>query len=152
MEKQESDYNLIDWWKKVMFNNYTNFTGRARRAEYWYFALGNFLLIIPFYILGIIGITDGDASMSMMSTLGWVSYGIIVLATLIPGLAVAVRRLHDINKSGWLYFIILIPLIGPIIMLVWFFTDGNRFTNNYGSDPKNPGDVEFDFERVEATI
>ena len=144
MEKQESNYNMIDWWKKVVFKNYANFTGRARRAEYWYYVLGNALLIIPFYILGIVGMSSDNVG---FSSLGFVVYGLVLLGTIIPSLAVTVRRLHDLNKSGWYYFIGFIPLIGGIILLVWFFTDGNRFTNNYGNDPKNPNDVEFDFEK-----
>lgn len=144
MEKPESDYNLIDWWKKVVFKNYANFSGRARRAEYWYFALGNFLLIVPFYIIGITGVfTENTALMY----LGFGVYGMVVLGCIVPALAVSVRRLHDLNKSGWLYLIVFIPLIGSIILLVWFFTDGDRFTNNYGRDSKNADAVEFDFEQ-----
>jgi uncharacterized membrane protein YhaH (DUF805 family) len=149
MENQESNYNLIDWWKKVVFNNYANFTGRARRAEYWYFVLGNFLVIIPFYILAIVGLSTDNGA---LSTLGFAVYGIVILVTLVPTLAVAVRRLHDLNKSGWYYFIGLIPIIGSIILLVWFFTDGNRFTNNYGPDPKNLNETEFDFEKPENLL
>ena len=145
MEKQESDYNMIDWWKKVVLKNYANFKGRARRAEYWYFALGNFLMSIPFYIIGIVGLTSHN---SLLTILGFLVYGCIFLATIVPGLAVAARRLHDINKSGWFYFIGLIPFIGGIILLVWFFTDGNRFANNYGADPKNINEPEFDFEKT----
>jgi len=145
MEKQESDYNMIDWWKKVVLKNYANFKGRARRAEYWYFALGNFLMSIPFYIIGIVGLTSHN---SLLTILGFLVYGCIFLATIVPGLAVTARRLHDINKSGWFYFIGLIPFIGGIILLVWFFTDGNRFANNYGADPKNINEPEFDFEKT----
>lgn len=149
MEKHESNYNMIDWWKKVMLKNYANFTGRARRAEYWYFALMNFILIIPFYVIGSIGILNDNTTLSVM---GMGLYGIVVLATIVPTLAVSVRRLHDINKSGWFYLFVFIPLIGGILILVWFFTDGDRFTNNYGSDPKNQDEVEFDFERTQVTV
>lgn len=149
MEKHESNYNMIDWWKKVMLKNYANFTGRARRAEYWYFALMNFILIIPFYVIGSIGILNDNTTLSVM---GMGLYGIVVLATIVPTLAVSARRLHDINKSGWFYLFVFIPLIGGILILVWFFTDGDRFTNNYGSDPKNQDEVEFDFERTQVTV
>lgn len=144
MEKPESNYNIIDWWKKVVFKNYANFSGRARRAEYWYFALANVLLIIPFYAIGIAGIFTETYALSI---LGFSVYGIVALGIFVPSLAVIVRRLHDINKSGWSYFIGLIPLVGAIILLVWFFTDGDRHTNNYGPDPKNPGSPEFDFDQ-----
>ncbi len=144
MEKHESNYGMIDWWKKVVLKNYANFNGRARRAEYWYFTLVNVLIILPFYIIGFVGAASDSSAIAM---LGFAVYGIAALGLLVPGLAVAVRRLHDLNKSGWYYFIALIPIIGGIILLVWFCTDGNRFTNNYGDDPKNPGTPEFDFEQ-----
>ena len=141
--------NLIGWWKKVMLENYANFKGRARRAEYWYFALGNFIVMFVFYIIGFAGI--GMDSTALM-VLGFGVYGITSLATLLPSLAVGVRRLHDINKSGWYYLIGLIPLVGSIILLVWFFTDGNRFTNDYGEDPKNPAGPSFDFEQQQPAV
>ena len=84
---------------------------------------------------------------SGLTILGTTIYALFALGTIVPGLAACVRRLHDLNKSGWNYFICLIPIIGGIILLVWFFTDGNRFTNNYGEDPKNPAGPEFDFEQ-----
>ena len=143
MEKQESDYNMIDWWKKVFLKNYANFSGRARRAEYWYFVLVNILLILPFYILGIAGAANENGALSI---LGFSVYGLVAVASFVPGLSVAVRRLHDLNKSGWYYFFALIPFIGGIILLVWFCTDGDRFTNSYGDDPKNLSHPEFDFE------
>ena len=144
MEKHESNYNMIDWWKKAILKNYANFNGRARRAEYWYTALFNFILIIPFYCIAIWGITSKSTTITILGSL---LYIVVALGTLIPGLAVSVRRLHDLNKSGWNYLIGLIPFIGGIILLVWFFTDGNRFVNNYGDDPKNPTEPEFDFEQ-----
>ncbi len=141
--------NLIGWWKKVMLENYANFKGRARRAEYWYFTLGNFIVMFVFYIIGFAGI--GMDSTALM-VLGFGVYGITALATLVPSLAVGIRRLHDINKSGWYYLIGLIPLVGGIILLVWFFTDGNRFTNDYGEDPKNPSGPSFDFEQQQPAV
>ena len=144
MEKAEANYNMIDWWKKVVFKNYANFNGRARRAEYWYFTLGNFILLIPFYAIAIVGAFNNSI---LLSSVGFVLYGLLAFAIFLPSLAVIVRRLHDINKSGWNYFIVLIPIVGAIILLVWFFTDGDRFINKYGNDPKNPVPTEFDFEQ-----
>jgi len=146
MQKQESEYNMIDWCKKVMLNNYSNFSGRARRAEFWYFHLTYFIILVPLYALIILGIAN---DIGTLSTLGIFISGLVVMGTFLPGLALTVRRLHDINKSGWYYFICLIPLIGSIILLVWFFTEGDRFTNNYGADPKSINEVAFDFERPE---
>jgi uncharacterized membrane protein YhaH (DUF805 family) len=144
MQKEESRFNMIDWWKKVVFENYANFNGRARRAEYWNFALCNLLSVVPFYVLGFIG---AMGHRTVLMTVGFGLYGIYLLAMIVPSLAVAVRRLHDINKSGWAYFIVIIPLIGPIILLVWFFTEGTRGRNSYGPDSKAPQDVVFDFEQ-----
>ena len=115
MEKHESNYNMIDWWKKVVLQNYANFNGRARRAEYWYFTLANLLFILPFYMLGFVGAASESTAISI---LGFAVYAILAFGMLIPGLAVAVRRLHDLNKSGWYYLFVLIPLVGPIILLV----------------------------------
>lgn len=133
---------LLGWWKKVVFENYANFNGRARRAEYWYFALANVVILIPFYILGFAG---AAMESTLLSGLGFGVYFLAALALFVPSLAVGVRRLHDIGKSGWLYLLAFVPLVN-IILLVWFFTDGNRFTNEYGEDPKNPGSTTFDFE------
>ena len=144
MQKEESSYNMIDWWKKAVFKNYANFQGRARRAEYWYFTLFNLLVIIPFYFIAMMGVLKESSGLTILGT---TIYALFALGTIVPGLAACVRRLHDLNKSGWNYFICLIPIIGGIILLVWFFTDGNRFTNNYGEDPKNPAGPEFDFEQ-----
>jgi uncharacterized membrane protein YhaH (DUF805 family) len=145
MEKLESDYNMIDWWKKVVLKNYANFKGRARRAEYWYFVLANLILIVPFYFVAFMGLMQESA---LMATGGFIVYGCLALVTLVPSLGVVVRRLHDINKSGWYYFIAFIPLVGGIILLVWLFTDGNRFDNNYGPDPKEVNVPAFDFEQT----
>ncbi|MES2850428.1 MAG: DUF805 domain-containing protein [Bacteroidota bacterium] len=143
MEKPESSYNMIDWWKKVIFQNYANFSGRARRSEYWYFILFNVILFVPLYIIAIIGTVNESTGLSIF---GFSLLGIGVIGIIIPSLAVVVRRLHDLNKSGWYYFIRLIPLVGPIILLVWLCTEGDRHRNNYGEDPKNPALPEFDFD------
>ena len=130
--------------EKSILKNYANFSGRARRAEFWYFTLASFLIYIIFaFLTAITGIAnDGSPLLAII-------FAIFYLSLIIPTLAVTVRRLHDINKSGWYYFISLIPLVGSIILLVWLFTDGDRFVNNYGDDPKNPGIPQFDFEKVQ---
>lgn len=116
----------FQYYLSAFKDNFANFEGRARRSEYWYFVLFNMLAAIAAMAIdGILG-------------LGFVVYLIYVLAALIPGLAVAVRRLHDTNRSGWLMLIALIPLIGPILLIVWFATEGTSGPNEYGDDPKNP--------------
>ena len=125
---------MINWYKKVVFENYANFNGRARRSEYWYFALMNLIILI------IAAVLDSTLGFNFSPLPYGYLYALVALATFIPGLAVAVRRLHDVGKSGWFYFIILIPLVGAIWLLVLFFTEGNQGDNQYGSDPKANGE------------
>lgn len=120
-----NDNKLVKYYKKVVLQNYANFSGRARRAEYWNFVLANFLLGIAINIvLGILKI----------GALG----GLYQLAVLVPSLAVGVRRLHDIGKSGWALLLVLIPLIGWIVLIVWAFKDGEQGPNKYGDSEKYP--------------
>jgi uncharacterized membrane protein YhaH (DUF805 family) len=133
MEKQEADYNIFDWWKKVVFKNYANFNGRARRKEYWSYVLVNFLMYIPAYIIVLIGVSQNSQA---IFSLGFLVVAAVALGTFIPSLAVVVRRFHDNNNSGWSLFMYFIPLVGPIIVLVKLFTEGTRGSNNYGNDPK----------------
>ena len=113
----------MEWYLKVVRDNYANFNGRASRQEYWMFILFNFIFTI------VVGFIDVFLSLGFLSLL-------YVLAILIPGLAVLVRRLHDVNKSGWWFFIIFIPIIGAIWMLILLCTDGNPGENSYGPSPK----------------
>lgn len=121
---------MIEWYLKVVKDNYANFNGRARRSEYWYFTLVNILVAIPLFILT-----------TFVPALIFV-YWLYTLAVLIPGIAAVVRRLHDVGKSGWFYFIVLIPLVGPIWLLVLLCTEGDSGSNEYGEDPKRPFDNE----------
>ena len=108
---------------KSVFSQYAKAGGRARRSEYWYFVLFNFIVS---FVLGIIVyITD----LSIISS-------IYSLAVLLPGICVAIRRLHDIGKSGWWYLLILIPIVGSIILIVWECKDSEPGENQYGPNPK----------------
>lgn len=120
---------LMDAVKKC-FQNYANFNGRARRAEYWNFCLFNLLISLG---LGALGQLAGDGFFG--SLISGVSY-LYSLAVFIPGLAVAWRRLHDIGKSGAYYLFILIPLVGAILLIIWLATAGDVGDNAYGPDPK----------------
>lgn len=144
MEQNTVNPGIFGWWKKVVFENYANFNGRARRSEYWYFVLANVILIIPFYALTIIGAVS---DMTWLAGISGFIYVVAALGLFIPSLAVAVRRLHDINKSGWFYLVGLIPLVGGIILLVWFCTEGTKGSNEFGEDPKNPEGPVFEFEQ-----
>ena len=120
----------FDYFKKAITTDYANFEGRARRSEYWYFFL--FYLIISYGSVFLAGIID--------PTLSLVVSGIITLGFFIPNLAVTVRRLHDTGKSGWWILIVLIPLIGFIVYLVFMCTDGEPGSNQYGQNPKEESD------------
>ncbi|MBI1838180.1 MAG: DUF805 domain-containing protein [Flavobacteriia bacterium] len=118
-------------WYLTVLKKYATFSGRARRKEYWMFVLFHIIFLIVAAIL--------DSSFG--TTLPNIPYGLIYilysLFVFIPALAVTVRRLHDVNKSGWWIFISLIPLIGGIWLLVLQVTEGDSGSNEYGSDPKS---------------
>lgn len=119
----------MNWYIKVL-KQYADFSGRARRKEYWMFVLFNIIFgLVLGFIDGMIGAYDSQTSYGVLG-------GLYTLAVLIPSLAVTVRRLHDVGKSGWMYFIILIPFIGAIWLLVLMLTDGNSGVNEYGPNPK----------------
>ncbi|TDP59974.1 DUF805 domain-containing protein [Flavobacterium dankookense] len=148
------------WYKKVVFENYANFNGRARRTEYWYFTLFNIIFTSILKILDSLLFDDIEIIGSI--------YG---LAIFIPGLAVSVRRFHDIGKSGWqllIAYVLVIAIAGLMIigsfagiddgisewiiipaglilviavwLLVMFCTEGDNFTNKYGPNPKADDD------------
>ena len=123
----------MEWYLKVVKDNYANFDGRARRKEYWMFVLFNLLITLGLYALvGIGALMESAAIMYLFIALVCV----YVLAVLIPSIAVVVRRLHDQDKSGWYYFVGLIPFIGGIWLLILMVTDGTVGDNQYGPDPK----------------
>ena len=117
----------MEWYLKVMRDNYANFRGRARRKEYWMFTLVNVIIMIASIV-----VRDMYGRIVFMMD----TYTICALIHFIPSLAVTVRRLHDIGKSGWFYLIVLIPLIGPIWLLVLHCTEGQKEDNKWGPDPK----------------
>ena len=124
---------------------FADFEGRARRSEYWLFALFQFLLGCVFWlIIGVIAAASSQGQGEAPSPAGGASVGIIAVifvllwvALIIPTLAVAVRRMHDIDKSGAWILISLVPLVGPIVFLVFTLLDGTMGPNRYGPDPKN---------------
>ena len=119
----------MDWYLKVL-KNYVGFEGRARRKEFWMFVLFNFIVTIVLMVIdSVLGTMNAKIGLGMLSGL----YG---LATFLPNLAVSVRRLHDIDRSGWWLLIAFIPLIGAIMLIVWYATEGNRSDNRFGPDPK----------------
>ncbi len=119
----------MNWYLKVL-KQYADFNGRARRKEYWMFTLFNIIFG------GIAMILDSVFGIAIEGVGYGPLYGVYVLVLFIPGLAVAVRRLHDIGKSGWMILIALIPVIGAIWILVLMVTDSNPGENLYGVNPK----------------
>ncbi len=111
-------------WCTLVLSKYAEFNSRARRSEYWYFVLINILISIGIYIL--------DAIIGTFGVLGI----LFSLAILIPGLAVSVRRLHDTGCSSWNLLLAFIPLIGAVILLIFFFQDSTSGENEYGRSPK----------------
>lgn len=109
------------------FKKYVTFVGRAPRSEYWYFYL--------FYVLALIGSLLMDSMINPQ--LGEMSllYLITALVLFLPSLSVAVRRLHDIDRSGWWLLLLLLPLIGAIVMIIWVCKGGTQGENKYGGNP-----------------
>jgi uncharacterized membrane protein YhaH (DUF805 family) len=123
----------MNWYLRVL-NQYSDFNGRARRKEYWMFALVNFIIS-----LAIIGI-DNALGLSFNYTGNISGAGVFNsiynLLILIPSLAIAVRRLHDVGKSGWMLLIGLIPLVVAIWLLILLLRDSEAGENKYGPNPK----------------
>jgi uncharacterized membrane protein YhaH (DUF805 family) len=102
---------------KTCFSKYVDFTGRAPRSEYWWFVLFVFVLAIAFTLI--------DPARAFILHLG----------VLLPQLAAGARRLHDINRTGWWLLIGFVPLVGPILLIVWFCQKSDPNTNDYGPPP-----------------
>ena len=113
----------MEWYLKVVRDNYANFNGRASRQEYWMFFLFN--MIFAIVIIGI----------DIILGLGFLNV-IYSLVVMIPGMAVNIRRLHDIGKSGWMVLIVLIPCIGAFWLLYLMVQDSSPLDNEYGPSPK----------------
>lgn len=126
--------SALDYFKDVVFNKYAQFSGRARRKEYWYFVLVSALINLSLFGLG--------AGLKL-EILMWI-YMLISLLLIIPNLAVSIRRLHDTGRSGWHLLWSFLPLIGTIILLVFFTKDSEPGNNQYGPNPKT-GDTEDGF-------
>lgn len=113
----------MNWYLKCIKESYADFKGRARRSEYWYFVLFNIIVAV------VLGFIFG------MIKLPGLAY-VYSLAVFVPSLAVGVRRLHDIGKSGWFLLVGLIPVIGGIWLLILFCMDSQPEANRWGANPK----------------
>lgn len=117
-------------WFLMALKKYATFSGRAQRAEYWYFVLFYILIFIGLSIID--GMTGSFTEEAGMGFLG----GIFTLGLLVPSIAVGVRRLHDTGRTGWWLLLALIPLIGAIVLLVFTVQDSTPGDNQYGPNPK----------------
>lgn len=131
--------NFLDAVKSV-YRNFVNFSDRAPRSEYWWFFLFTIIAtVVIIFIesalgLGQSAVTSGGGEFSAVYS-GGPLYMIWSLANLLPSIAVAIRRLHDTDRSGWWLFIALIPLVGAILLIVWLATKGTAGANRFGPDP-----------------
>ena len=122
-------------WYLHALRNYAVFRGRARRREYWIFELMNFAIALALFVLAV---TLGKAGYPYFLSLPF----IYIAATMIPSLASLIRRLHDTNRSGWWFFISMIPLVGPLILFAMTVTDSDPGENRFGPNPKRQPTTE----------
>ncbi|WP_230353685.1 DUF805 domain-containing protein [Lelliottia sp. WAP21] len=115
----------MDWYLKVL-NNYFGFNGRARRKEYWMFFLINTLISLAL---------SGAVVMLDVWILGFIPF-LYYFATFIPTWAVTFRRLHDTERSAWWLLLIVIPVIGPLVLLCFLCEQGTVGDNRFGANPK----------------
>jgi uncharacterized membrane protein YhaH (DUF805 family) len=117
-------------WFLIVLKKYADFSGRAQRAEYWFFTL--------FYVIFFLALSLVDGAAGLFNVIYGVGVlsGLFALAMIIPSISVSVRRLHDTSRSGWWLLIGLIPLIGAIVLLVFVCLDSTPGTNTYGPNPK----------------
>ena len=113
----------MEWYIKVL-KNYVGFEGRARRMEYWMFMLVNLVIVLVIRML--------ENLLGIEGAIGF----IYSLAILIPSIAVSIRRLHDTGRSGWWILIGFVPVIGILVLLVFYCLDGEPNDNEHGPDPK----------------
>jgi uncharacterized membrane protein YhaH (DUF805 family) len=120
----------MKWFLEALTKKYATFEGRARRSEYWYYMLFYFLAFVALAIVdGVTGTLDEEAGIGLLS-------GLFVLATLIPTIAVLVRRLHDTDRCGWWALLNLVPLVGGLVLLVFTVLDSQPGANRFGPNPK----------------
>lgn len=126
------------YWMLLPLRRYVDFRGRSRRKEYWMFVLGQvflyFLLCMPMFFMGVF---EGNSLRFTDAT--YYSVRLILLVSTIffvPSIAVAVRRFHDMGKSGWFYLLGFIPVVGGVVLIIFMCIEGDRGENAYGADPR----------------
>ncbi|MBO5753519.1 MAG: DUF805 domain-containing protein [Proteobacteria bacterium] len=129
---KEKNIDFLECVKSCYTTKYKDFTGRARRREYWYCWLIYVILqgVVSTITDTLLGILGDD------SIIAWGLSLVLYIAVAIPNIAVATRRLHDIGKSGWAQLIAFIPLVGWLILVYWLIKEGEPGDNKYGLNPK----------------
>lgn len=123
----------MSWYLSVL-KKYAVFSGRAQRAEYWFFVLFNIIVsIVLAFVDSAAGTMNAAAGVGVLGA-------IYSLAVLIPSIAVSVRRLHDTSRSGWWLLLIFVPLLGFLVLLVFFVMDSTPGSNEHGPNPKEASD------------
>lgn len=122
----------MNWYWQV-WKSFGDFAGRSRREEYWMFFLFNVIVQVALFLLIYVFSAMDVKPLAMISIPLTVAY---YLAVFIPWLAVSVRRLHDTDRSGWWLFLALLPVLGEIVLLVFYVQDGTPGANRYGPNPK----------------
>ena len=135
-------------WMILPYRRYADFSGRSQRMEYWMFTLFYWLVIVLCVGLMLAGLPWSELNQSAnrdssppgpLFWLGMTLAVVFFLGTLVPSIAVIVRRFHDQNLSGWMYLLGFIPYVGGLVVFVFMCIDGTRGPNPYGDDPKEPG-------------
>ena len=126
----------MNWYLDAFKKKYADFSGRARRTEYWMFMLFHILIIF------LLAFLSGILSELQLEYISLILLVIYVLLSVIPTLAITIRRLHDTGKSGWYYLLSFIPYIGGIILLIFVVQDSEYVYNKWGANPKAPSTDE----------
>ena len=121
---------MVQYFINCYTSNYANFKGRARRKEFWSFTL--------FYYIACAAALVGDFTLGTATDdgEGGILYALFVLGSICPQLAVTVRRLHDVGRSGWFLLLSIVPLIGALLLLYWLLSSGDTSPNKWGANPK----------------
>jgi len=127
---------LWSYFTRTLTSNYANFRGRARRKEYWGYVLFYTILLIVVAGIGLgFDSTTGNLASQEIPSATMIAVGLFVLATFIPGLALIVRRQHDIGLSGWFYLLVLVPYLGGLIVFVFTLIPSQKHDNKWGPVP-----------------
>ena len=144
------------------FSKYATFSGRASRSEYWWFALFGMIVNLVANRIDGVGSRSFELNVGALDLSVGTTGSLISLVIFVPSLAVMVRRFHDIDKSGWWFWIVLVPFVGWIIFIVWMASEGTQGPNTYGNppttepdsphDPEPPVEPEYTVEERESPI